>query len=254
MTKLYFRVVTLFALLCPFVSYGHQIKSIKVLAESELAPSITNIATIYSQKNNAIVSVDFGLPGTLINSIELGSGANVFISSHDKWLEALKQKGMIDIYSIVPIAHDRLTLVTSKNNPRIPQELQNASLSIEKSLKILEHDKISVIIDNNENSLGKYSLDLFKNISFTNYVERVIEDRTPILSSLKENPNEFIICFASQASADPNLLVLATTADYIVYRALVVAGDNMSAAREFLRFLRTSEARSILDKNGFSME
>jgi ABC-type molybdate transport system substrate-binding protein len=48
------------------------------------------------------------------------------------------------------------------------------------------------------------------------------------------------------------LLILATKKNLnIFYQALVIAGDNMEVAREFLKFLKSAEAKKILEQSGF---
>ena len=40
----------------------------------------------------------------------------------------------------------------------------------------------------------------------------------------------------------------------IFYQALVIAGNNMEVAREFLKFLKTPQSKEILKENGFIVD
>ncbi len=81
--------------------------------------ALAKIARYYSVKENIAISVDFNSSFELIENIDLGEPADIFISSHVDWVRDLTQKGLVDRYSSVEFAQDSLVLVTSKNNKKI---------------------------------------------------------------------------------------------------------------------------------------
>ena len=40
----------------------------------------------------------------------------------------------------------------------------------------------------------------------------------------------------------------------IYYQGVVIAGDNMEKARDFLKYLKSDESKNLLNKNGFIIE
>lgn len=219
--------------------------------------ALTKIARIYSRNSNVVTSINFNSSSDLINEIDSGEPADVFISGHTGWIEMLKQKGLVDVYNIGYIASDSLVLITSQSNNNLPIELQNSKISLEDALNILNKNRSTLIIDNQGFTSGKYSSELVKNLQLPKIklFNKIAEDRTPILSIIKNNPKDYAILLSSQIKDKSYLKTLAVKKESkIFYQALVIAGDNMEVAREFLKFLKTPKAKAILHNQGFIVE
>ncbi len=247
--------------LCCFLfaapSYAHQIKSLTVLAEPNLVAALTKISRTYSQKNAVIVSVGFASANDLINDIDAGEPSDVFISAHQDWLSNLKQKGLIDIYNVNHIASDDLVLVTSRDNLSAPNSLLENNPDFEESLQILNRNRLNLIVDNEESSLGKYSKNTVETLQLhdVKLFTKLSEDKSSIVKLLQENSDSYAILLASQVSNHSDLRILSRKkTQHIFYQALVIAGDNMDIAREFLKFLKTPQAKVIFKENGFIIE
>ena len=238
-------------------SYANQIKSLTILAEPNLVPALTKISRTYSQKNAVIVSVGFASAADLINEIDAGEPADVFISAHQDWLSNLKQKGLIDIYNVNHIASDDLVLVTSRDNLSAPSYLLEKNPDFEEALQILNHNHLNLIVDNEESSLGKYSHGMIEALQLHDIkiFKKLSEDKSSIVKLLQDNSDSYAILLSSQVNNHNNLRVLSRKkSQHIFYQALVIAGDNMDIAREFLKFLKTTQAKAIFKENGFIIE
>jgi molybdate transport system substrate-binding protein len=234
-------------------SFANSNRSMTIFAEPNMALALTKIARLYSQKSNVIVSVNIASSSELISNIDSGEPADVFISAHPSWIETLRQKGLVDVYNIGYIAGDQLVLVTSKSNPQLPTELLKKP-SLEEALKILDENKATLILDNIDNSSGKFSNEFFMKTGLSNLkiFNKLIEDKSPILKNLKDNDEQYALLLLSQVKNQKNLEILASKSDSkIFYQALAIAGDNMEVAREFLKFLKSAAAQSILKESGF---
>lgn len=235
-------------------SFAAPSRNLTVFAEQNLSFALTKIARLYSQKSNAIVSLNFNSSYDLINEVESGEPADVFISAHTGLIESLHQKGWVDVYNVGYIASDELVLVTSKTNPTLPAELSEKKLSLEESLKILNHNKSELIIDSEGTSSGKFSADFLEKFPLENIrlYNKLSEDKSPLLSTIKNNQENYALLLASQVKTDKDLEIIARKKDEkIFYQALVIAGDNMEIAREFLQFLKSDQAKTILKQSGF---
>jgi len=255
--KIKIAAITMLFLFAANIVNAAQIKNLTILAEPNMVTALTKIARIYSQKNSAIVSISFASSSDLINDIDSGEPADIFISAHRDWIANLKQKGLVDIYNIIHVASDGLVLVTSKNNAKVPTALLEHKLSLENALKILDQNHLNLIVDNEGSSLGQYSQDLLALLQLSNIkvFEKLHEDKMSVFSLIEENPDNYTITLTSQAQDRDSLKVLSEMQNHnIFYQALVIAGDNMEAAREFSRFLRTPQARIIFKQSGFLVE
>ena len=259
--KKIFRKIVRSAFLILFFIFSHlqnsfsaTSKNLTVFAEPNMVLALTKIAHIYSQKSNITISVNFSSASDLITNIDSGDPVDIFISAHLEWIEKLRQKGLIDIYNIGYIARDQLVLVTLKTNPAIPEELRSKEISFEQAIKILNKSKSTLIIDFKGNSSGKFSRDFIRGSKFSDIslVEKLAEDKSPILNLIKNSNEYYALLLASQISGDNDLKILAAKKDTnIFYQALAIAGDNMESAREFLKFLKSDEAKKIFNQNGF---
>lgn len=236
-------------------SFASSSRNLTIFAEPNMVVALTKISRLYSQKSNVIVSVNFGYSSDLIHEVDSGEPADVFISAHSGWIETLRQKGLVDVYNIGYIAIDKLALVTSKSNPTLQAELVTGKISIEEILKILDQNKSTLILDSEGNSSGKFSNELVRSLALENLqlFNKLSEDKSPILNIVKSNSDQYALLLKSQVKNDRNLQILATKEDEnIFYQALVIAGDNMEVAREFLKFLKTEAAKTIFKESGFT--
>lgn len=238
-------------------SFGSQSRNLTVFSEPNMAMALSKIARQFSQKNNVIVSINFSSSFDLINEIDLGAPANVFISAHPQIIENLRQKGVVDVYNVAYIANDELVLSTSKTNNHFPIKLLKKNINLEDSLKILDENKLSLIIDHEGVSSGIYSKKIIQNLSLGNLkiFNKLPEDQSSLIRDIENNKDTYGLLFRSQLQNNNNLRILATQKDKnIFYQAFVIAGDRMDVAREFLNFLKTSNSKDILRNSGFIVE
>ena len=238
-------------------SFGSQSRNLTVFSEPNMALALSKIARQFSQKNNVIVSINFSSSFDLINEIDLGAPANVFISAHPQIIENLRQKGVVDVYNIAYIANDELVLSTSKTNNHFPIKLLKKNINLEESLKILDENKLSLIIDHEGVSSGIYSKKIIQNLSLGNLkiFNKLPEDQSSLIRDIENNKDTYGLLLRSQLQNNKNLRILATQKDKnIFYQAFVIAGDRMDVAREFLNFLKTANSKEILRNSGFIVE
>lgn len=238
-------------------AWALQLKNLTILAEPNMVEALTKISRLYSQKTLTTISVGFGNSSELISDIEMGEPADIFISAHRYWIDNLKQKGLVDIYNIGHIANDSVVLATSKENIRIPSELLSSNIGFKASLESLNKYRLNLIIDNNGSSLGQYSKHLVKklNLDKIKLYEKLEEDKTSVANLIKNNPDSYTIFLGSQIKDSQDFRVISTLKNkQIFYQALVVAGDNMESAREFLKFLKSAQAKKIFEESGFIID
>lgn len=235
-------------------SFANASRNLTIFAEPNVALALTKIARAYSQTSNVIVSVNFSSSYNLINNIDSGEPADIFISAHQGWIDALHQKGLVDIYNVGYIARDELILAALKSNPNLPPELLIKKLSLEDALQILNQNKATLILDDEGNSSGAFAKDLISHSSLENIqlFSKISEDKTPFLTIVRNNGENYSLLLASQIKNQSDFRVIATKSDKnIFYQALVIAGDNMETAREFVKFLKSENAKIIFKESGF---
>jgi len=232
-------------------------RNITVFAEPNIASALSKIARNFSQKNNVIVSINFNSAFDLLGEIDQGAPANVFISAHPQIIENLRQKGLVDVYNIAYIANDILTLCTSKNNNHFPISLLKKNITFEESLKIIDENKLNLIIEHEGISSGFHGKKIIQDLSLANIklFTKLPEDKSSLVRDIENNKDTYGIVFSSQLHKNNNLRSLSTQKDKnIFYQAFVIAGENMDVAREFLNFLKNQNSKNILRESGLLVE
>jgi ABC-type molybdate transport system substrate-binding protein len=81
-----------------------EIESVSVLADKRLAVPLSELASLYAQKNSVTVSGAFGTSPEQEKRIEDGEAADLFITANPQLVQDLKTKGLVDVYSIGRLA------------------------------------------------------------------------------------------------------------------------------------------------------
>ncbi len=250
-----FRLLTIF-LFFATAAHATPSRNLTIFAEPNLSIALTKIARAYSQKANVIISINFGSSSNLISNIDSGEPVDIFVSAHKGWIDSLHQKGVVDVYNIGYIAYDYLALVTLKTNPNLPSQLIKKKTLLSEALSILDKNKAAIILDDEGNSSGFFAKNFLDQATFSNIkiFSKIAEDKTPFLAIVRNNPENYSLLLQSQVKNKNDLQILASEdKKNIFYQALVIAGDNMEIAREFLKFLKSDQAKIILKSSGFTV-
>jgi ABC-type molybdate transport system substrate-binding protein len=79
---------------------GQEIESVTVMADSNLAIPLSQLASEFSAHNMTSIANVFGMSDDQEKKIENGESADLFITRDPAAIEQLKVKGMVDVYSI----------------------------------------------------------------------------------------------------------------------------------------------------------
>lgn len=235
-------------------SFANNNRNLTIFAEQNMVKALTQVVTLYSSKNKVTVLINFNSSSELVNEIDLGEPADVFITGHLGLIDTLKQKGLVDVYNINNFAQDKLKLVTSKNNPNIDIKLYKDNITLEDALKTLNTNKSPLIIDQEENTSGLTGDKLIKSLKLKKIklFQKLPEDKTSIFNIVHNDPRNYALLLSSQVKKQKDLLVIAEEKEAnIFYKALVIAGNNMETSRGFLQFLKSDEVKKILEENSF---
>jgi molybdate transport system substrate-binding protein len=225
---------------------------------------MTELARIYSRQANITVTASYDATPEQTRKIEEGASADVVITSHPKWLTDLKQQGLIDVYSITNLVQDRLALIASANG-----RLNNSNISEKtafEQINLLSQRTLLVVSDPTDTALGLYSKEAIESLGKQKSVSlwKKLSQRMVRTYSAKEtlyliaNGDKAGLIYLSNALGKQNVAILSVLDESlhmpIIYQAAVVAGENMSHARDFLEFLKGDISKGIFAKYGFIVD
>ena len=251
------RLFILMFLVCANIAQAKdgQIDNLTIFTEPNLSDAVIEISRLYAKKNNIVLSSNFKSASLLIDEIDFGEPADIFIAGHRQWIESLKRKGLIDVYNIVNIAADSLVIVASNENDA--DFFSGLTYEPKDILNVLDKNNAHLILESEGSSIGSYNQDIFADINLASYFNvhyKVSEDKRTILDFIRRNKRYFAIVLESDLYKEEGVKIVGRV-DYpnINYQAAVIAGDNMTNARKFIDFLKGDRQVSLILKEvGFA--
>lgn len=258
MFKRFFILLLLLLLLLPVSPARANISNLptlSVLVDSSLSLPVVAIGRNYAREKGVAVNITSDDSSELVERISEGTEADVFISANPRWIEDLKLQGLIDVYSSVRLASNQLSLIAPGDEaapiPDAPGELKRYLMQAAREGKLMISNP-----DTRED--GNYVRILLERLG-------IWEEISPYLM-YTENPFEIPAAVTSQqihamtyrtaALSSDDVRVLydfpPEIAPEIMYQAVVVAGERMEAAREFLFYLENTANRNLLGSFGYA--
>jgi ABC-type molybdate transport system substrate-binding protein len=86
------------------VSPAYALNSVTVMADGSMSVAIAEIARNYSRNKQIVVNTSFAAQRAEEAQIIAGADADILITPKQNWIDRLKERGLVDIYSIVKVA------------------------------------------------------------------------------------------------------------------------------------------------------
>ena len=220
--------------------------SLKNVYDEELIP-------MFEKKYPGVkVTPTYASSGDLQIQIENGLKADVFMSAATKQMDALINESLIDNSTNVKFLENKVVLIVPKGS--------NKNISSFDDLKNVEG---TIAIGNPESvPAGKYAQEVLNNTGIWNDVQSKIsqaKDVTEVLNQVAQGSADCGIVYATDAKSNDNVeVVCEASADVlktpVIYPvAMIKNSEHPDAAKKFLEFLQTQEAKDVFVKYGFTI-
>ncbi len=230
------------------------LSSLTILADNSASIAVSKLARDYARQQNISVTTSYTDRREQVLQIQEGAAADVLITSDARWIEDLQTQGLIDIYSKMEFGRGRMALVGPASSD-ITLKLTNNFMAA--PLVHAMNSEPLLLIGNPEYvPEGKFARESLRSVGALD----VLEPYTLYLKSMDEMIEQVTTrgAFTVMLYAQALLLEDAKVVDVfsesghspIMYYAVVVAGDNMEAARHFMVFLASTPARNIIRNSG----
>ncbi len=221
-----------------------------VSAAASLKEAMEEIKTLYQQSKPGVnINYNFGASGALLQQIQQGAPADIFISAGKKQVDTLEQAGQLVALTRGVLAKNRLVLVVSKNVTGVS------------SFFNLTQDNIKKIAIGEPRSVpaGQYAEQVLKKLGIFDKVKSKFvyaNNVRQVLAAVESGNADAGLVYRTDAKiSDKVKTVVAADEKYhspIVYpMAVLKSSKNVAAAKEFVQFLRSEQAKSVLTKYGF---
>ncbi len=251
-----FTVFALIASGCSQKTSNHsetEAVNLNVSAAASLSNVLKDIDALYTQLNpNIKIAANFAASGTLQQQIEQGAPADVFISAAATQMDNLQKENLILTDTRTNLLKNTLVLIVPSDSTLGMTSYND--LTSDKVVKIAIGDPKSV-------PCGTYAVQLFDELGITAQLqpkEVLGSSVTQVLTYVESGNVEAGIVYATDALSSTKVKVVASApADInakIIYPAAVVAASkNQDAAKAYLNFLSSDQAKAIFEKYGFTM-
>ncbi len=234
------------------VSPVYAAEKIYVFAAASTTNVVKELISSYQQTNetNATYRTSFASSSTLARQIAAGADANIFISANVKWYKWLAEKGVVANGTDSIMAANALVLIAAPGNDthiedihRLPQELGDGYLAMG------DHKHVPAGMYAKE-ALDFYGLwDSVKSKSAQYSTVRIA------LNAVDTQQADFGIVYKTDAlQAKTSRIAFTFPAEShtpIQYPVCAIKDKTSKETDQFLSFLKSEQAKNILEKYGF---
>lgn len=225
--------------------------TLNISAAASLKDSMEEIKKLYGAKNpNVNISYNFASSGTLQQQIEQGSPTDIFISAAPTQMNALKTKGIMEDDTIKNLLKNEIVLIVPGKSTNNIKDFKDLAGSNVKKIALGEVKSVPA---------GQYAKEV---LSYFNILDKVqaknvyAKDVREVLSWVETGNVDAGIVYATDAKTSNKVKVVVAAPEgshkNVFYPVGVVkSSKNIQAAKEFIQFMSSEEAKSVFKKYGF---
>ena len=222
-----------------------------VSVAASLQDAMRQLAPAFEQAHpESKISFNFGGSGTLEQQIEHGAPVDVFLAAAPKEMDQLAAKGLLLNDTRRDLLGNQVVLIAPNGS------------SLE-SFAGLTANSVKLIALGNPGSVpaGDYGRQVLESLKLWNVVQGKLvlgKDVRQVLTYVETGNADAGIVYATDARLSGKVRVVATAPESshqpVVYPIAVLKDSrNVPAARAFISFLETSQAREVFTRLGFTM-
>ena len=199
------------------------------------------------------VTPTYASSGDLQSQIENGLKADVFMSASNKQMNNLAKKDLVNNSTNVQFLENKVVLIVPKN----------ASTNIS-SFEDLNKTNGIIAIGNPESvPAGQYAKEVLTSLGIWDSVQSKLSlgtDVTAVLNQVAQGSADCGIVYATDAKSNPNVKVVCeapngTLKTPVIYPVAELKNpEHPEAAKAFMEFLKTKEAKDVFVEYGFTIQ
>ncbi len=230
---------------------------INVYAAASLNGVLTELIGLYNKTQpDVTVTLSTGSSGDMKDQIIAANGVDVdlFFSAATKQMTALQDEGLVDEANVVPLLKNEVVLIGAKDSGTAVTGFSNIT------------DAKSIALADETVPVGSYTREIFDSldISVDDFAEvNTCADVSAVKEAVKEGSNEVGTVYYSDYYSVKDDVDLIEIADQSLYSPCIYpvglvnnseADDaRKAAAKDFLAFLQTDEAKTVFKNYMFSI-
>jgi molybdate transport system substrate-binding protein len=229
---------------------------ITVFAAASLTNAMGEVGQAFEQKEKHTVRFSFASSSTLAKQIENGAPAHLFLSADLAWMDYLDQRKLVVDGTRIDLLGNRLVLIAPAGS-----QLNKVDLKPGADLAGLMSGGLLAAGDPDHVPAGKYARSALEKLGMWKAVEVRIARADSVRAALAlvecaECPLGVVYATDAEASSKVKVVGMFPEDSHppIVYPAALVKGKDIPAARSLLEFLKGPTAKTIFEKQGFTVK
>ncbi|WP_454616254.1 molybdate ABC transporter substrate-binding protein [Bradyrhizobium cenepequi] len=229
-----------------------QEKTLTVFAAASMKNALDDIDAAYTAKTGVKVNASYAASSALAKQIEQGAPADVFVSADTDWMDyAVKQKN-INEATRINLLGNSIVLIAPKDS-----KIDNVNIGPGFDLAKLAGDGRIATGDVKAVPVGKYAKAALEKLGAWQAAEpkfAMAESVRAALTLVARGEAVLGIVYSTDAKIEPGVKIVGTfpadTHPPIIYPVAATTTAKPETA-EYLNFLKSSAAKTILEKYGF---
>lgn len=226
--------------------------TLTISAAASLKDSLEALKPIYAkEKPNLSLVYNFGSSGALQQQIEQGAKVDIFISAATKQIDALEKKGLLVDGTRKNLLSNQMVLITPQNSTAVA-DIQDLTSPRVKKIALGEPKSVPA---------GQYAQQVLTSLKIADKIKSKVvyaKDVRQALNFVESGNADAGLVYLSDAKSTSKVKVVTTapenTHSPIVYPiAVLKSSKNVDAAKEFEQFLLGNAAKSVFEKQGFTV-
>jgi molybdate transport system substrate-binding protein len=228
--------------------------TLTVFAAASLKNALDDTNAAFTKATGVKVTASYAASSALAKQIEQGAPADVFISADLKWMDYVAGKKAIKPDTRVNLLGNRLVLIAPANS-RIGSVKIGQGFDIAK----LAGDGRIAVADTKAVPAGLYAKAALEKLGAWAAAEPKLaqaENVRATLAFVARGETPIGIVYETDARIEPKVKIVGAFPDDsyppVTYPVAATASSKNAATARYLAFLRTSAAKAIFEKYGFS--
>jgi molybdate transport system substrate-binding protein len=230
-----------------------QDKSLTVFAAASMKNALDDIDAAYTTKTGVRISASYAASSALAKQIEQGAPADIFVSADTDWMDYAVAKKNINEPTRVNLLGNSIVLIAPKDS-----KIDTLTIGPGFDLAKLAGDGRIATGDVKAVPVGKYAKAALEKLGAWSAAEpkfAMADSVRAALTLVARNEAVLGIVYSTDAKVEPGVKIVGTfPADShppIIYPVAATTTAKAEAA-DYLAFLRSSVAKTILEKYGFT--
>ncbi len=227
-------------------------KTITVFAAASMKNALDEVDAAYTAKTGVKFSVSYAASLVLAKQIEQGAPADVFVSADTDWMDYAIAKKTINEASRVNLLGNSIVLIAPKDS-----KVDNVTIAQGFDLAKLAGDGRIATGDVKSVPVGKYAKAALEKLGAWQAAEpkfAMAESVRAALTLVARSEAVLGIVYSTDAKVEPGVKIVGTfpadTHPPIIY-PVAAAATAKPEAKEYLEYLHSSTAKTVLEKYGF---